>query len=529
MAPWARWALLCCVALGGGCVSAQVDRGTTAEVETSSGSSGSPTTESEPTRGGVGEDKGRAGTDPGTRPRGSGDWRLTRPSTHHQIEAYATRISGTPGTPVGIKVSTSARAFQVSAYRIGAYVGGWGNEVWSSDPLPGRRQPQTVLRPAETRTVVAPWGRDLTVDTTGWEPGYYAFKLQTGSGWETIIPYVVSSESAAGTVALVAPATTWQAYNSWGGYSLYDGPEGDRRSWAVSFDRPWNLAGGANDFRSAAFPVVVRAEGLGVELSYFTNVDVHARPGVLDGARGFISLGHDEYWSHQMRGAVVEARDAGTNVAFFGANTMYWRVRLQDTASGPDRLLVGYRDDAQLDPMWDVRPHETTARFRDAPEAQPEQDLVGMQYECFPVNASYRVVSPGWWGFRGTGVRYGDQFPGLVGPEADRVYPDRRTPRPMQVLSHTVYPCRGDQTSSQSVYYTTDSGAGVFTAGTLRWGCAVIDACEYPLSAQTRQFVRIVTGNVLRAFAAGPVGRRHPAEDNVDDFGLSTLNSVTAS
>ena len=46
-------------------------------------------------------------------------------------------------------------------------------------------------------------------------------KLRTGSGFETHVPYVVSSPSAAGTVALVAPVTTWQAYNRWGGYSLY--------------------------------------------------------------------------------------------------------------------------------------------------------------------------------------------------------------------------------------------------------------------------------------------------------------------
>jgi hypothetical protein len=41
--------------------------------------------------------------------------------------------------------------------------------------------------------------------------------------------------------------------------------------------------------------------------------------------------------------------------------------------------------------------------------------------------------------------------------------------------------------------------------------------------------VRTVTGTVLRAFAAGPVGARRPARDNVDDFDLSPVNSVPAS
>jgi hypothetical protein len=481
--------------------------------------------ESRPTtrHGDVGESRQR-------RPLGSDDWRLEH-SGHagRQIEAYTTRSSGVPGTRVGLKVSTRAGHFRVWAYRIGSYPGGWGELVWRSTLRRGRLQAEPRLDPVETRTVVAHWRSDLTVDTTGWRPGFYVFKLRTGSGWDMLAPYVVSSPSAVGTVALVAPVTTWQAYNRWGGYSLYEGSPGDRRSWAVSFDRPYNGATGANDYRTAAFPVVVRAEQLGVALSYFTNVDLDARPGVLSGARGYVSLGHDEYWTPGMRREVLGARDSGTNLAFLGANTMYWRVRLADRATGPDRLLVGYRDDAWRDPLRDERPAQTTGRFRDPPAARPENDLVGMAYECYPVDADYRVVSPGWWGFRDTGMRYGDTVRGLVGPEADRVYPNRAAPRPLQILSHTTYPCRGVPTSSQSVYYTTPVGSGVFAAGTLRWGCALIDACDHPLGAQASRFVRVVTGNVVRAFAAGPVGERHPARDNVADYDLAAVNSVPAS
>ena len=448
---------------------------------------------------------------------------------HGQIEAFTTRASGNPGSRVGLKVSTTEGGFRVFAYRIGAYEGGWGALVWRSTFLPGRTQQEPVLDPVATRTVVAPWRRDLTVDTTGWEPGFYVFKLQTGSGWDTLVPYVVSSSSAAGTVALVAPVTTWQAYNEWGGYSLYAGPEGDRRSWAVSFDRPYRLATGANSYRTAALPIVVRAEELDVPLSYFTNVDLHARPAALNEARGYVSMGHDEYWTPTMRRRVLRARDAGTNLAFLGANTMYWRIRLEDRPTGENRLVVGYRSDAYLDPVRERRPAETTARFRDAPAAMPEQDLVGMQYECFPVDADYVVVAPRWWGFAGTGTTYGDRIVDLVGPEADRVYPGPRTPRPMQILSHTTYDCGGVTTSSQSVYYSATSGAGVFNAGTLRWGCALIDRCEKPLGAAASRFVRVVTGNLLVGFASGPVGLRHPARDNLTDFALSPVNSVTAS
>ncbi len=460
---------------------------------------------------------------------GSDDWRVGRAASNDEIAGYTTRTSGPEGTRVGLKVSTAAARWQVVAYRIGAYQGGWGHRIWQSTYQEGRVQPDAILDPVETRTVVAPWRRSLTIDTGGWPAGFYALKLRTGSGFEKLVPYVVSSESAEGTVALVAPVTTWQAYNAWGGYSLYEGPDGEARSWAVSFDRPFGGYMGANDFRTAAFPIVVRAEQLGVPLSYFTNVDIHARPGVLTGARGYVSMGHDEYWTTTMRRQVMQARDAGTNLAFLGANTMYWRIRLSDGPSGPNRTVTGYRDDAYADPLRDEQPEETTSRFRDPPAARPEQDLIGMQYECYPVDADYVIVSPRWWGFQGTGLGYGDRVPGLVGPEADRVYPGARTPRPLQILSNTTYDCRGVTTSTQSSYYTSDSGAGVFTAGTLRWGCALVDTCDRPLGARVSRFVGSVTDNVLREFATGPVGTRHPARDNIDDFDLPVANLVSAS
>src|SRR5690606_20753533 len=118
---------------------------------------------------------------------------------------------------------------------------------------------------------------------------------------------------------------------------------------------------------TAAIPVVVRAERSGAPLSYFTNEDLHTTPGALAGARGYVSMGHDEYWTLTMRRVVLEARDAGTNLAFLGANTMYWRVRLQDDATGPARLVVGYRHDAHLDPLHAAGSPAATAMFRQAP------------------------------------------------------------------------------------------------------------------------------------------------------------------
>ncbi len=162
----------------------------------------------------------------------------------------------------------------------------------------------------------------------------------------------------------------------------------------------------------------------------------------------------------------------------------------------------------------------------EAAGAEPENTLTGMQYECFPVDAPFRVASPGWWGFAGTGTRRGEELAHLVGVEADRVYPGQGTPRPLQVLAHAPYSCRGVPTSAQAVYYTTPSGAAVLDVGTLRWTCALVDQCPVDLSRRTVRFVNRVTATVLRDFARGPAAWRHPAHDA---WGTSTCPRTTSS
>jgi hypothetical protein len=459
--------------------------------------------------------------------RGSSRWRLSRPATAGQIEGYASRVSAAPGQPVALMVSTTASRFRASAYRIGGYRGGVGRLVWTSRPLPGHRQHAAHVT-SRTRTVTADWRPSTWLPTSGWLAGFYLVKLMASSGYQAYVPLVLRSTSTAGRIVLAAPTMTWQAYNTWGGYSLYQAPPGDRRSWAVSFDRP-DEPPGAGQFLYNVLGTVVLAERLGLRLAYEADVNIATRPSLLSGARAYVSLGHDEYWTVPERRHVTTARDDGTNLLFLSSNTMYWRVRLAATRTGPHRLVVGYKSDAAAaDPLRTSDPVATTARWRDPPHPHPESSLTGMLYECFPVDEPYRVVSPGWWGFRGTGVRAGTEFRDLVAQEADRVYPGPSTPHPLQILSYVSYHCGGVRTSSESTYYTTPSGAGVVDFGTQRWACAVRPRCaQVPAAAGV--FVRRVMRNVLRRFGEAPVGHRDPAHSNVGDFPLSPVNQVPAS
>lgn len=470
-----------------------------------------------------------AATSVAKRPRGSDRWRLQRPAMDRQIEGYATRVGAPVGASVRLRISTNAPTYRVRAFRLGSYRGGTGRQVRHSRGLAGHRQPSARLHEG-SHMVTAPWRDSLAVSTKQWPEGFYVFKLEASTGWQAHVPYVVTSRSVSGRVVLVAPVTTWQAYNDWGGYSLYVAPAESRRSWAVSFDRPYP-APGSGQFLYGVAPVVVEAERLGLRLAYLTNIDIEARAVPLEGASAYVSMGHDEYWTIGMRRKVLHARDQGTNLAFLGANTMYWRIRTSPSQTGAHRQMTGYRHHAALDPATARGEPDSTARFRDPPRPRPENSLTGMLYECFPVDAPLRVASPSWWGFAGTDVRRGDSFDHLVGVEADRVYPVLSTPRPLQIVAHVEYSCGGVDTSAQTIYYTTQSGAGVFNVGTLRWTCALSGRCgpAFVVPATTRRFVQQVTRNVLRAFATGPAAHGFPAHDNVARYGLPRFNRVPAS
>jgi hypothetical protein len=329
----------------------------------------------------------------------------------------------------------------------------------------------------------------------------------------------VRSKSTAGKVVLVSSVTTWQAYNLWGGRSAYKDDEGNfsNRSRAVSFDRPHSKGKGSGGYLSYENPAVLLAEKLRIPLAYATSVDIATIPGYLDGARGYVSLGHDEYWTASERDAVETARDAGMNVAFLGANVSYWQVRLKDTATGPHRLMEIYKDGA-ADP---ASGKASTIRFRDL--GRGENRMTGMLYECFPATGDYTVLNPDFFLFQGTGATKGSTYPDIIAVEVDRAYPVASTPRPLEVVALSPTRCGDARTVSTSTYYTVPSGAGVFSVGSIGW---IFRGMSRKTTPRTATFVRKVTSTLLREMAKGPMGATHPATDNLKKLGLKTVNTT---
>ncbi|MFD0355282.1 N,N-dimethylformamidase beta subunit family domain-containing protein [Streptomyces sp. NPDC127110] len=446
---------------------------------------------------------------------GDPGWRVVRPGAPHAVEGFASRTSVLPGEPFDLYVSTPSASYTVSAYRMGWYGGARARLVWRSAPVPGARQTAAVAE-GPTRTVRADWRPSMGVDTTGWPEGCYLLRLDTTDGRaQRFVPLTVRSRTTAGRLVVVNAVATWQAYNRWGGADLYRGGTGkkDSRSLAVSFDRPYAARNGAGQFAFFEAPLVALAERMGLPLAYATGVDLAREAGLLLGATGIVSPGHDEYWSPQQRRHVMRARDRGSNLAVLGANCCYRRVRFEPSPVGPDRTVVCFKEDYEADPGYRAGLPPTND-FRRAPLPQPESELYGMMYDGYPVDAPYVVADPSHWLLKGTGARYGDAFAHLVGVEYDRVDPARPAPAPVEVIARSPVVRNGRRTRAESVYMTLPSGAGVFATGTMRW-VEALDAtggagkANHGMDGRTGAFARTVTENLLRVFSRGPAGLTH--------------------
>ena len=147
----------------------------------------------------------------------------------------------------------------------------------------------------------------------------------------------------------------------------------------VSFDRPYSEDGAGKLIWLSETQYFLRwLEKSGYDVTYSTNLDTHENGARLLSFRGFLSLPHDEYWSKQMYDAAAAARDAGVNLAFLGANSVFWQIRFEPSRTGvADRIIVCYKE-AALDPNPDST--VTTVNFRNPPVNRSEQALEGVEF-----------------------------------------------------------------------------------------------------------------------------------------------------
>lgn len=429
---------------------------------------------------------------------GTSDWLIPdAQAATTQIQAYAGATSVSPGQTLTFYVSTQAAGtpYTIQVYRLGWY-GGVGGRLMETLQAVGQAQgyydwdhlklvdcTSCLIDPA-TKLIEARWQPSFSITIpANWVTGLYEAKLTDANSMQAVVPFTVRGNLHSTYIAVIADNTT-AAYNDWGGYSLYHGPDGSlsTRATKVSLDRPalgWRF--GYGNGLSYEIDAIRWLERQGYDVSYISSVDLHEHPEQLLNHLAYLSLGHDEYWSKEMRDGVEQARDTGVGLAFFGANASFWQIRYAPDSQGvPDRTIICYKD-AHLDPLLGVDNSRVTVEWRDPPVFRPENALVGIMYidwttppTSFPwqvnPNASADVLD-------GTGLQPGQQYGcNLVGYEWDGIFDNGKTPQNLWVLGASHVVSDGKQAEvSNTTYYIATSGAMVFASGSIYWSYALDD------------------------------------------------------
>lgn len=375
--------------------------------------------------------------------------------THYDaVEGYAGRLSYRPDDELTLHVSCTSETFDLEIHRWGAT----------------REQ---VHRQDAVDAVVQPTPDDADANGCGWQPtvrltvpdhwrsGFYDVTMTAhGAPADRAVShagFVVRAAPRAARMLLVIATNTYNAYNNWGGKSLYTGgkqvsfrrpfgrgmimrPEterDDRKSPPVRWGEAPDIDGDAYQrYRfEHGFPgymgsagwftyerrFVEWAERSGFEMDYAISTDLADHLDIVDGYDLVIGAGHDEYWSAPQRDTIEQFVRDGGNYASFSGNTMFWQVRVE--ADG-DTMVCHKYSAPDTDPVVAAGdPGAMTGMWCDPMVARPETSFLGAGsayglYNRFGAatargSGGFTVYRDRHWLLHGTGLRYGD----LLGAE----------------------------------------------------------------------------------------------------------------
>jgi hypothetical protein len=284
-------------------------------------------------------------------------WRITLPTTNRQIEGYASAASINRGQQISFFVNTTDPTYTLQIFRMGWYSGFGGRAITQPVMLTG--QQQTIPTPDPTTGFAeCNWQNPYVLTTTNadptqWVSGFYVALVTGSSGYQSYIPFVVRDDTRASALLWSMSTNTYQAYNAWGGKSLYTyNSTNNVAAVMVSYNRPYDDSWGAGEFLNFDFDMLAFLEQQGYDVTYQTDVETDSAPANLALHKGLLSVGHNEYWTLAMRQNITQALGQGISLGFFGANAIYWQIRYQPSTidSTPNRTIVAYKETAANDP-----------------------------------------------------------------------------------------------------------------------------------------------------------------------------------
>jgi len=443
--------------------------------------------------------------------RGTQDWLLTKlePAKgsgeddpwqrRPAIEGFCSHTSLRAGETLRVYVSTNPPSrYRAEIYRMGYYGGAGGRHMRSLGPFSGTVQPTPTDE--DKQLVQCAWKPGFEFEIPrDWLSGVYLGKLQAAdSGYESYFVFIVRDDRRADFLFQCSD-TTWQAYNRWPAWrSLYDWKSNKWHTAVgaeISFDRPYSLyynklpaglvplTNGSGEFLLWEHPLSFWMEKEGYDVTYISNLDTHTDPKGLLRGKGFLSVGHDEYWSLDMYRNVAAARDAGVHLAFLSGNSVSGKILFKPGADGrANRIFGRYNENGSY-------------YFRN------DQDLMGVSSHGVGA-ADWICRAPDHWVFEGTGMKAGDSIPQLVGWEYHG--PPMRENPGMIVLARGKVRRYQNETNNEyaAVIYTAAKDNFVFNAATCWWNMLLArppGAVNPPRTDFSREDARVqrITRNLL--------------------------------
>ena len=421
------------------------------------------------------------------------------------LHGYPAKRSYVAGEEVTFHVSTNLGKVDVEIARIGAE----RKPVWSKKGIAAGEHPV----PKHASSHGCDWPAAFSVQIPeSWQSGCYEAWTRSGKTQGNRMFFVVRSSQPGrdARILLQLSTNTYNAYNSWGGFSLYTywgrahwnkmHEPGDVLGRRVTFQRPFN---GID--RNWELPFIQWAERNGYKIDYAINSDLELHPEMLEHYKLVLSVGHDEYWSAPMRDNLEAYIAKGGNVAFFSGNTCCWQVRSED--GGND--LVCWKEAYEQDPLYKPEGHPLLSTlWSHHLVKRPENQLTGVGFlrggfhqfrQILDGSGAYKVHRPEHWVFEGTGLEEGVEFGGantIVGYECDgceftmvdgRPVPTGKdgTPKSFVILgtaparwgeddlgwykpAHDLWKKNKHEHGCMGIY-TRPGGGTVFTAATTDW------------------------------------------------------------
>ena len=477
------------------------------------------------------------------------------------VQGFATDISVNAGQTVFFKISTNATSYRIDIYRMGYYQGQGARFVTSVLPSASLPQVQpacltdnsTGLTDCGNWAISASWA----VPSTATSGIYFGDVVRLDTGEESPVVFVVRNDISHSDILVQTSDLNWQAYNDYGGNSLYAGsPAG--RAYKVSYNRPFNVPNLNAWFFSAEYPMVRWLEANGYDVTYSTGVDTDRNGALIKQHKIFMSVGHDEYWSGGQRANVEAARAAGVNLAFFSGNEIFWKTRWEASIDGsntPYRTLVCYKEtlaNAKIDP---ADPPTWTGIWRDprfsppADGGRPENALSGTLFGVssprndsiivsqadgrmrFWRNTSIASLAPGQVATLPAGVLgyewdvdadNGFRPPGIIPLSSTTLTV------PSCVVGYTIGSCTA---THHLTLYRASSGVLVFGAGTVQWSWG-LDANHAIPGTPTDINMQQATVNLLADMGVQPAtlqGGLVPATPSTDTTPPRSIITVPTS